>query len=664
MRKLLKIVTIIIAILLLTVAIAVGVVMTIINPNDFKTTIQKQVQRITGRELLIQGDIHWSFFPWLALQVRDAQLSNPPGFNDSPFAKLAEADIQVKLLPLFHQTIEMGKVNLKGLQIALIKKANGDNNWQNLMQKHSIKSVNTANEVQVLHADESSSTSSELTPANVAVAPLALTISNVQITDAKISFDDQQQQQHYNVDNLQLLSNKLSLDKRFPLQLSFDFNSSQPQRSGKFKLNSDVTVNRLQQEYSLTNFNVELHVNDKKLPQPVNLTMVANIHAKKDLLNIDDLKIQLDNSTITGKLALSDVAKQASTFTLAINRLDLDRYIPTKSASAPITPTPVVPTVKVETAPAASPAVVAAAASKEFPTDTLRKLNLNGSLTIEDLKVAKLQANGVKLNLKADQGLITVAPIKAKLYEGNYTGQLIIDARNAVPHYSFNENLAGVQLGPMLQQLDGQKRFEMTGALNLNAVLTARGVDSDKLLKTLTGPVSIQVLNGSLKGIDASYQVRRAQAFLKKQPEPTQTGANQTDFGSLTATFAIKQGNASNHDLLLQSAVVKMTGEGNIDLAKQHFDYQLTATVLGSGLDQQTKEAQEFIGGGVPLQVTGDFSHVKVTPDWDALGRAVVKSAIKQHAEKLKIKVGEKLEKALGSETGKKLKEQLEGLFR
>lgn len=649
MRKLLKILAIIIVLFIVIIAVAIALVVKVIKPNDLKGTIQQQVHRITGRELIIHGNIHWTFFPWVALQVDDAQLNNLASFAATPFAKLAQAEIEVKLWPLLHHKIEIGQVTLKGLQLNLIKKADGSTNWQNAnpTKKHSA-------------AEPESNTA--VTTTNTILAPIALTISNVQMSDAKVSFDDQQQHQNYTIDNVQLTSSKLSFDKSFPLQLSFNFSNS-PSLSGKLKLTGDMTVNRVQQELTLNNAKLDLSANGERLAQPIELRLQSNIQANHDAVHLNDLNIHLNESTLTGKALFSNSPKQPSTFTLVINNLDINRYIPKKATTT--TPTAVATSSSsqpVASAPA-SPAVAAAAASKEFPTEVLRKLYWQGNLAIDTLKVANMQIQNLKLQLKADKGVITVAPITANFYQGSYKGELTIDARNAAPHYRFKENLVGVQLDPLLQQLEEKKRFAMSGSLDLNADLTTTGFDKDKLLKNLAGPASIKVLNGSLKGIDVAYQVRRAQAFLKKQPEPTQNGSNQTDFGSLTASFVIQQGKANNSDLLLQSPVVKMTGNGSIDLVKDQFNYKLLATVLGSGLDQQTKEVQDFIGGGVPLLVSGNFNHYKVTPDWEILGRAVVKSAIKQHATELKVKVGEKLEKALGSEAGKKLKKQLQGLF-
>lgn len=42
---------------------AVLVLVLLVNPNEFKPLITEQVEAQTGRQLTIDGDIEWRFFP-------------------------------------------------------------------------------------------------------------------------------------------------------------------------------------------------------------------------------------------------------------------------------------------------------------------------------------------------------------------------------------------------------------------------------------------------------------------------------------------------------------------------------------------------------------------------------------------------------------------------
>ena len=75
-----KLIKIIVGLLLLIV-VAVVVAPLVIDPNDYREQIQSAVKNKTGRDLLINGDLSLSVFPWIGVGVNDASLSNASGFK-------------------------------------------------------------------------------------------------------------------------------------------------------------------------------------------------------------------------------------------------------------------------------------------------------------------------------------------------------------------------------------------------------------------------------------------------------------------------------------------------------------------------------------------------------------------------------------------------------
>ncbi|MEC9411537.1 MAG: AsmA family protein, partial [Pseudomonadota bacterium] len=65
-----------------------------INPNDYKDEISREVEKATGRNLTLQGDIGLSVFPWIALDLGPLTLSNAEGFKADSFAKVQAAEIR------------------------------------------------------------------------------------------------------------------------------------------------------------------------------------------------------------------------------------------------------------------------------------------------------------------------------------------------------------------------------------------------------------------------------------------------------------------------------------------------------------------------------------------------------------------------------------------
>jgi len=100
---------------LLTLAIVIGLLFVaavvilpkVIDPNNYKDKITSLVQEKTGMELVIDGDIDLSFYPWLGLKTGQLILSDP-ALPDSPaLMQVSKAVARIKLLPLLKKQVEL-----------------------------------------------------------------------------------------------------------------------------------------------------------------------------------------------------------------------------------------------------------------------------------------------------------------------------------------------------------------------------------------------------------------------------------------------------------------------------------------------------------------------------------------------------------------------------
>src|SRR5579872_2208218 len=129
MRKILKLTGILMGILLLIIVLAIVFLITFVSPNRLKPVLTEQVMKYTGRQLVIDGDMSWTFFPYLGIKVGHSSLSNPSDFNEKTFAEISNITVGVKLLPLFNRQLESSGIMLDGMKLHLIKNKNGQVNW-------------------------------------------------------------------------------------------------------------------------------------------------------------------------------------------------------------------------------------------------------------------------------------------------------------------------------------------------------------------------------------------------------------------------------------------------------------------------------------------------------------------------------------------------------
>ena len=128
MGKLIKFILVFFSSVVLLIIAAAIIIPLVVDLNDYKTEIETAVEEQTGRALKIEGELHISVFPWLGFSTGKLSLSNAFGFAEHPFAAIDEADIKVKLMPLFSKKVEISTVVLKGLALNLEKNEQGVSN--------------------------------------------------------------------------------------------------------------------------------------------------------------------------------------------------------------------------------------------------------------------------------------------------------------------------------------------------------------------------------------------------------------------------------------------------------------------------------------------------------------------------------------------------------
>ena len=117
------------------IIVAGAVVYYVFDPNDYKDDIAEQVREETGRELQIDGDITFTIYPWLGIELNSLTLSNAAGFGDKPFLKTSLVKARVKLLPLLRKEVEMDTLVLHGATINLARNDKGVTNWADLVKE-------------------------------------------------------------------------------------------------------------------------------------------------------------------------------------------------------------------------------------------------------------------------------------------------------------------------------------------------------------------------------------------------------------------------------------------------------------------------------------------------------------------------------------------------
>lgn len=505
-----------------------------VDPNAYKGRIEQAVQQSTGRTLALSGNIKLSVFPAIALELGPASLGNPPGFGNEPFASLQRAALSVRLLPLLHEQLQIGHLEVDGLDLSLKTNAQGQGNW-------------------ALGGTAARTTSSSGKTSTTSSSTELPEVAGVVIKNSRFSYQDEV------ADHVTVNVGRVAPGETVPVGFKLDLIQSPGAK-------------------------------------PIALAGKFQLALASDAYRLTGLDMQLDNSTLRGDAALSRSATEAISFTLAIDHINLDQYLQ-HGAPAPKQPP----------GPRGPPT--------ELPTDTLKTLQMNGQLTIGNTQLQGITMTQVRVGLQSDRGLTRIDPISATLYGGSVSGQVTLDARQGTPVMKLEQTINGVDVKPLLNDFAHTQRLSGRGNLSIN--LSGQGKDTDALIRTLNGRVTMSLANGAITGADIWFEVRRALALFQRQAAPTGSDQGQTKFDTFKTSADVAQGIATTKDLTIASQDLRLTGEGTANLITQAMNYRLQV-VIGGTPSANTTAAPLLT---VPVDVTGTFSNYKVRPDLSALAK-------------------------------------------
>lgn len=219
MKRLFKwIGTLAVVLIVLVIALAIAVPL-LFDINDQKDRIAAIVERETGRELVITGDLELTVFPWLAVRTGAMALAQPDGFDPAtPFAAFESAEVSVKLMPLLlRREFVVGRISLQGLQVQLLRDADGNDNWSDLTQREG--------------GDGGPDAPRERGGTNLR----DLEIAGISLSDARISFHDRAAGTGYVVEELNVISGPVRFGA--PIEMSMDarVSSAVPQWRGQIE---------------------------------------------------------------------------------------------------------------------------------------------------------------------------------------------------------------------------------------------------------------------------------------------------------------------------------------------------------------------------------------------------------------------------------------------
>ena len=603
---------------------AVLIIPKFIDVKKYKPFIEEKVTQATGRSFTMGDDMDVSIFPWVGIKLTDINLGNPKGFAKKEMASVKNFEVRLKVMPLLSKKIEVKTFVLDSPVIYLERQKDGTANWEGIGKSQPRTS----------EADKKAQPSSS----GQGLPIDSLKVDKFLIVNGQLIYKDQITGQQKQISDFNLELADISLDK--PISISFEAKvDEQPisltgkigpigQEPGKGMMSMTLVLKAFKELEVKVNgkvidpmtspqFDVNIAIasfSPRKLlaylgqPLPVQtsdpkaldtISLTAQIKGTPKSLSVSQGQLVIDDSKLDFSATAKDFTRPDLTFNLALDNIDLDRYLPkpSKSYSSPKDGSD-------------KPATTSTTpVKKKTDYGPLRKLVMDGKVTAGKIKAHGALIEKVNIHIKAKDGVITIDPFGLNLYQGSVASTLGLDVRKQEPDISLILKATGIQAGPLIK--DAMQKEIIEGTLSSDINLSMQGEDPDMIRKTLNGKGGLLFADGAIIGIDIAGMMRNIKAnFGGEKP----TGEKpRTDFAELNIPFTAKNGLIKIDGTRMMSPLIRVIAAGDIDLVKELLDMRVdpkvVATLKGQG---DTKDRSGLM---VPLLITGSFASPKIRPD-------------------------------------------------
>ena len=368
------------------------------------------------------------------------------------------------------------------------------------------------------------------------------------------------------------------------------------------------------------------------------LEFSSAFNATADHVELEQLQLKLDQTTLKGELELITGTQPAYLFDLNADVINLDRYLPPSQPGSG----------------SAGGQTGKAGEEELFPMEPLRQLRIDGKLLIDSLTVNQLHAEAIRLKIRGRDGKLTVDQQIGRFYDGLTEGTLSLDVTGKQPKVNMKQNLSRVLAGPLLLDLTGDDKLLGSGSLDLN--LSGQGGTLSQLKRSLDGQVSFDFRDGAVKGFNLAQMIRQTRAKLKGEAFSVSREPEQTDFSQLSGQATIVNGLINNQQLLALSPYLRVEGAGKANLVQESLDYTIRPVIVNTPEGQGGQGLEELVGIPIPVRIKGGWADPQFSVE---LGKVLAE----QQKAKLKEKVDSKVEEKLQEKVPEDLKDKLKGKF-
>jgi uncharacterized protein involved in outer membrane biogenesis len=608
------------------VAVLLVALLTMVDPNQYRSTIEDAVYEATGLELNIAGDMTLSYRPYFGVILNDLRLRNP----DRPQELASAAVISLRVDPgeLLGGRLLVEELHVDGVHFNWYIDEQGDSWW--MTDRLSLSGA----------AGDNSSTEG--------AAALETRFDFISLSNGSADLQDLQQGYFYTIRELELSSqDSNAANQPFPLQASFELIEPTAPAPWPITLSSSNRVDleagtieiadirmavtpallegklQIQNLFDEFSWEGQLTTNEFALD-----ALIDNLLAREsqsgspglpgfstDRLWLGQLQMELSGDAshieISEMIAtLGDMRMELDAdyqfasgllptnlnFDIDTNNLDLSPYLTSTTEQAAPPPA--------ENEPFAPQPQESSIFELEIPKDLWSDMNVQGSVSIDSLFVSGTQFGSINLFANVESGVLDLELQPTNVLNGSVEGNFRLNSvpvRSEVTLELFTEQIDVANLAlPFLSP------GAVTGRLNMESRYSGSGNTLGDWLDGFGGASSFAITDNAVD-IGVIKQVFTAIAALSPTGEAIQQWPDVIRFNEFNGYAIFEDGLDDDQQIKLRLDNFDISGTGGIDLAAGSFTYDLLFTVLGSPFLQTIPINERYHAVSWPVRCDARF---------------------------------------------------------
>ncbi|HCO7565299.1 TPA: outer membrane assembly protein AsmA [Escherichia fergusonii] len=606
-------------ILLVVLVAGFSALVLLVNPNDFRDYMVKQVAARSGYQLQLDGPLRWHVWPQLSI-LSGRTILTAQGASQ-PLVRADNMRLDVALWPLLSHQLSVKQVMLKGAVIQLTP------------------------ETEAVRSEDAPVAPKDNTlPDNAEDRGWSFDIASLRVSDSVLVF------QHEDDEQVTVRDIRLQMEQDSQHRGSFEFSGrvNRDQRDLSLSLKGTVDASDYPHDLTADIQQIDWQLQGADLPKQGiqgHGQFRAQWQEAQKRLSFEQINLTANDSNLTGQAQVALLEKPEWLLRLQFAQLNLDNLLPMNDVmttqngvaqqgqNQPTLPRPVISS-RID-----EPAYQGL---KGFAADILLQAN--------NVRWRGMDFADVTAQMTNKAGLLEIIQLQGKLNQGVVSLPGTLDATASHPRIVFHPRLENVEIGSILNAFNYP--ISLTGKMSLAGDFSGADIDAEAFRRNWQGQAHVEMTDTRMEGMNFQQMIQQAVERNGGDVKAAENFDNVTRLDHFSTDLTLDNGVVTLDDMQGESPMLALSGAGTLNLAEQTCDTQFDIRVVG-GWNGESKLIDFLKETPVPLRVYGNWQQLNYSLQVDQLLR-------KHLQDEAKRRLNDWAERNKDSRNGKDVKKLLE----